>query len=155
MPTISDKHGDDRCRIVVPDKSDKGDPGRPSALLVDDNAEVLVTIRAFLAAAGFDVVPAQNGDEALAHLGSGRMFALMVTDYAMPGISGVDLATQALERIPALKVLVITGFPSDAGLFDRPSSVALLAKPFRRTALIAAVRSLFETEQTNLPASPD
>jgi FixJ family two-component response regulator len=70
----------------------------------------------------------------------------------MPGISGVDLATQALERFPALKVLVITGFPSDAGLFDRPSSVALLAKPFRRATLIAAVRSLFETI---LPAALD
>ena len=117
MPANRDERGDDRWRIAVPDRPDEGDPVRPPALLVDDNAEVLVTIGAFLAAAGFDVVPAHNGDEALAHLASGRMFVLMVTDYAMPGISGVDLATQALERLPALKVLVITGFPSDAGLF--------------------------------------
>jgi CheY-like chemotaxis protein len=155
MPANRDERGDGRWRIAVPDRPDGGDPVRPRALLVDDNAEVLVTIGAFLAAAGFDVVPTHNGDEALAQLGSGQMFVLMVTDYAMPGISGVDLATQALERLPALKVLVITGFPSDAGLFDRPASVALLAKPFRRAALIAAVRSLLKTEQTNLPAAPD
>ena len=155
MPANRDERGDGPWRIAVPDRPDGGDPVRPRALLVDDNAEVLVTIGAFLAAAGFDVVPTHNGDEALAQLASGRMFVLMVTDYAMPGISGVDLATQALERLPALKVLVITGFPSDAGLFDRPASVALLAKPFRRAALIAAVRSLLKTEQTNLPAAPD
>ena len=133
----------------------KKPPSRPAALLVDDHADVLVTTGAFLEAAGFDVVRARDGDEALAHLASGQTFALLVTDYAMPGLNGVDLATEALERRPALKVLIITGFPSDAGLFDRPSSVALLAKPFRRSALIAQLDSLFPTGRTTLPASPD
>jgi CheY-like chemotaxis protein len=155
MPANRDERGAGRWRIVVPDGADGGNPARPPALLVDDNAEVLVTIGAFLTAAGFDVVRARNGDEALARLASSRKFVLMVTDYAMPGISGVDLAAQALERLPALKVLIITGFPSDAGLFDRPSSVVLLAKPFRRAALIAAVRSLFEPAQTVSPTVPD
>lgn len=152
MPANPDGRGDGQWRIVGPDE---GDPVRPPALLVDDNAEVLVTIGAFLAAAGFDVVRARNGDEALAHLASGRMFVLMVTDYAMPGIGGVDLAAQALERLPDLKVLIITGFPSDAGLFDRPSGVALLAKPFRRAGLIAAVRSLFEAATKARQEPPD
>ena len=64
---------------------------------------VLVTTGAFLEAAGFDVVRARDGDEALAHLASGQTFALLVTDYAMPGLNGVDLATEALERRPARK----------------------------------------------------
>src|SRR4051812_48490459 len=95
------------------------------ALLVDDHPDVLITTGAFLEAAGFDVVRAHNGDEALAHLASGQMFVLLVTDYAMPGLNGVDLATQALERLPALKVVIISGYPSDAGLFNRPSNVVL------------------------------
>jgi CheY-like chemotaxis protein len=155
MPANRDGRGDGQWHIVGPDGPDEGDPIRPPALLVDDNAEVLVTIGAFLAAAGFDVVRAGNGDEALVHLAAGRKFVLMVTDYAMPGIGGVDLAALALERIPALKVLIITGFPSDAGLFDRPSGVALLAKPFRRAGLIAAVRSLFEAETKIQQEPPD
>jgi CheY-like chemotaxis protein len=155
MPTNRDERGGDRWRLAVPNGADDGDPVRSPALLVDDNAEVLVTIGAFLTAAGFDVVQARNGDEALARLASGRKFVLMVTDYAMPGISGVDLATQALEQLPALKVLVITGFPSDAGLFARPPAVVLLAKPFRRAALIEAIRSLFEAATTILPEPPD
>jgi CheY-like chemotaxis protein len=125
------------------------------ALLVDDHPDVLVTIGAFLEAAGFDVVRASSGDEALLHLVSGKTFALLVTDYAMPGLNGVDLAKQALERLPDLKVVIITGFPSDAGLFDRPASVALLAKPFRRAALIARLQTLFGSGQQALPNSFD
>ena len=127
-------------------------PDRQRALLVDDHHDVLVTTGAFLEAAGFDVVRADNGDEALGHLASGETFALLVTDYAMPGLNGVDLATQALERLPALKVVIISGYPSDAGLFNRPASVVLLSKPFRRAALIACLQSLFATGQANLPA---
>jgi hypothetical protein len=48
----------------------------------------------------------------LADLASGRIFVLMMTDCAMPGIGEVE----ALERLPARKVLIITGFPSDARL---------------------------------------
>ena len=70
MPAYRDGRGDGRWRIAVPDRLDGGEPVRPRALLVDDNAEVLVTIGAFLAAAGFDVVPAHSGDQALAHLAS-------------------------------------------------------------------------------------
>ena len=128
-------------------------PNRTRALLVDDHPDVLVTTAAFLAAAGFDVVRAGDADAALIQLASGQMFTLLVTDYAMPGLNGVDLATQALERFPALKVVIISGYPSDAGLFNRPASVVLLSKPFRRAALIECLQSLFATGQANLPAS--
>jgi CheY-like chemotaxis protein len=128
---------------------------RAPALLVDDHPDVLVGIGAYLEAAGFDVVRAATGDEALAQLASGRKFVLLVTDYAMPGLNGVDLARQGLEQFADLKALIITGYPSDAGLFDRPANVALLAKPFRRETLLAALRSLFATGQPVLPASPD
>ena len=116
---------------------------RAAALLVDDHADVLVTTSAFLEAAGFDVVRAANGDEALAHLASGKRFVLLVTDYAMPGLNGVDLVTQALERAPALKVMVITGFPDSTGFKELPEGVALLVKPFGRDSLIAQLASLF------------
>jgi CheY-like chemotaxis protein len=123
------------------------------ALLVDDHPDVLVGVGAYLTGAGFDVTRVGTGDQALEHLVSGQEFALLVTDYAMPGMSGVDLAKQALERNPALKVLIITGFPSDAGLFDRPVGVAMLAKPFRRSALIEVLRSLFSVPQSDSPIS--
>ena len=131
--------------------ADIAQPERSLALLVDDHPDVLVGIGAYLAGAGFDVTKVGSGDEALSHLVSGRKFALLVTDYAMPGIDGVDLARQALERNPALKVLIITGFPSDAGLFNRPSGVAMLAKPFRRSALVETLRSMSVIPQAGGP----
>jgi CheY-like chemotaxis protein len=125
------------------------------ALLVDDHPDVLVGVGAYLAAAGFDVTRVATGDEALSHLITGRKFALLVTDYAMPGMNGVDLARQALEHDPVLKVLIITGFPSDSGLFNRPSGVAMLAKPFRRSALIDVLQSLFSVPQSGSQISSD
>ena len=121
-------------------------PNRAPALLVDDQSDVLVTTGAFLAAAGFDVVRASNGDEALSHLSAGETFALLVTDYAMPGLNGVDLANLALERLPGLKVLIITSYPNAAGLAELPPGVDLLIKPFRRASLIERLKTLFGSD---------
>ena len=121
-------------------------PDRARALLVDDHSDVLVTTGAFLEAAGFDVVRASNGDEALSHLTAGETFALLVTDYAMPGLNGVDLANQARERLPALKVLIITSYPNAAGLKELPRGVDLLLKPFRRATLVARLQTLFGSD---------
>ena len=128
---------------------------RAPALLVDDHPDVLIGIGAYLESIGFDVVRARSGDEALACIASDRTFVLLVTDYAMPGLNGTTLARLALEQVPELKILIITGYPSDAGLFDRPPNVALLAKPFRRADLVAVLRSLFATGRPTLPASHD
>jgi hypothetical protein len=51
--------------------------------------------------------------------------------------------------------LIITSFPSDASLFQRPASVALLAKPFRRVKFIEVLKSLFDIDRNALPALPD
>lgn len=128
-------------------------PERLPALLVDDHPDVLVGVGAYLAGAGFEVTRVGSGDEALSHLAGGQKFALLVTDYAMPGMNGIDLARLAREQNPALRVLIITGFPSDAGLFYRPSDIAMLAKPFRRAALIEVLQKLFALPQSGKPGT--
>lgn len=147
------ERGDGRRHDASPKKPEGSGPARPMVLLVDDHPDVLVGVGAYLTGAGFDVTKAGSGDEALSCLMSDVEFALLVTDYAMPGMNGVDLARQALEQNPALKVLIITGFPSDAGLFYRPSSLALLAKPFRRSAFIEVVQHLFAEPRLDSPTS--
>jgi CheY-like chemotaxis protein len=153
MTSGRNEHGDRRRHGAPAQKPESGTPARPRALLVDDHPDVLVGVGAYLTAAGFDVTKAGTGDEALSCLMSNVEFALLVTDYAMPGMNGVDLARQAIEQNPALKVMIITGFPSDAGLFYRPSSVALLAKPFRRSVFIEVVQQLFAAPRQDSPAS--
>lgn len=153
MTSERNERDDGRRHISAPGKPEGGGPARPMALLVDDHPDVLVGVGAYLTGAGFDVTKAGTGDEALSCLMSDVEFALLVTDYAMPGMNGIDLARQALEQNPALKILIITGFPSDAGLFYRPSSVALLAKPFRRSAFIEVVQKLFAAPRLGSPSS--
>jgi CheY-like chemotaxis protein len=119
---------------------------RPRALMVDDNADVLATTGALLEAEGFHVTLVATGEAALACLGSDQSFRLLVTDYAIPGLNGIDLGCWALERFPDLKVLVFTGFPSAERVSAMPVGMTLLAKPFRRIALNRQLRSLFNDD---------
>jgi CheY-like chemotaxis protein len=111
-------------------------------LVVDDVADVLVTVGAFLANEGFTVHRAANGDEALRLIASDPRIDVLVTDYTMPGLSGAELIGQATQIRPLLKALVITGYPNADGLAELPPRTSILVKPFRRDTLVAAVRSL-------------
>jgi CheY-like chemotaxis protein len=111
-------------------------------LVVDDVADVLVTVRAFLVNAGFTVEKATSGDEALRRIAANPQISILVTDFAMPGLSGVDLITHAKQVRPNIKALVITGYPNADGLAELPPHTSILVKPFRRANLIAEVQSL-------------
>lgn len=126
-------------------------PRRPRALMVDDDRDVLATTADLLEAEGFDVTRVASGEAALRYLESDQTLRLLVTDHAMPGLNGTDLACWALERFPGLRVLVITGFPVTQPAAALPSGMALLAKPFRRDALKRQLRSLFATGQAGTP----
>jgi len=119
--------------------------GARRALLVDDASEILITVGAFPVALGFEVVRASSGDLALPILAGETGIDLLVTDHAMPNMSGKELVFLARERFPRLRALVITGFPNAPDLGALPPGVALLAKPFRRAELAACVQRLFDT----------
>lgn len=121
-------------------------PGRLRALLIDDEADILVVVGAFLESSGFDVLRASSGDAALAIIAAGERIDLLVTDYAMPGLSGKDLAIAARGLVEGLRTLIITGYPEANALSDLPEGIALLAKPFRRAELSLRVRLLFGQE---------
>jgi CheY-like chemotaxis protein len=112
-------------------------------LVVDDVNDVLVTVGAFLVNAGFAVQKASNGDEALKMIVTNPQIDVLVTDFAMPGLTGADLIAQAIQIRPSLKALIITGYPNADGLAELPPRTTILVKPFRRDTLIAAVKSLF------------
>lgn len=126
-------------------------------IVVDDVADVLVNVGAFLVNAGFAVRKAANGDEALQIIAGEPSIDILVTDFAMPGLNGAELIRQATELRPSLKAVVITGYPNADGLGDAPVGTTVLTKPFRRDALVAAVRSLFrdEIKQDQVPKLPE
>jgi CheY-like chemotaxis protein len=107
-------------------------------LLVED--EMLVRELAFedLTDAGHDVTAAGSGDEALAILRRDQAFDVLFTDIRMPGeIDGWQLADEARELIPTLKIIFATGLNDDAG-WKRPED-RMLAKPYRKDELLHAL----------------
>lgn len=111
-------------------------------VLVDDDRNALVVASAFLRKAGFEVTTATSGDEALRTLASALPVHVLVTDHAMPCLSGLDLVELALERWPDLPALVITGYGRDGELGRLPERVGVLSKPFTRAEFIQRVQHL-------------
>jgi PAS domain S-box-containing protein len=106
-----------------------------SILAVDDDALVLLNTAAMLEDAGHRVVTACSGRQALDILSKGERFDLLVTDQAMPGMTGVDLVEAVRSKFPDLAVALMTGYaelpPGVAG------GVPRLTKPFMQTQLLA------------------
>jgi PAS domain S-box-containing protein len=117
---------------------------RGRILLVDDAPDVLVTVGAFLLNAGFEVTRVATGDEALARLLSGERFDAIITDYAMPGLNGIDLLLQAREIDAMLPGMIITGF-SNPDLRLELDEVVILRKPFKRAELLERVHDIINS----------
>jgi DNA-binding NtrC family response regulator len=118
-----------------------------SILLVDDNTDVLVATGAFLTKEGLSVQMSTNGDEALRLIANDPKIDVLITDFAMPGLSGIDLIAQATQMSPGLRALLITGYPNADGLAELTPITTILVKPFRGDTLIATIKSLFDDMQ--------
>jgi CheY-like chemotaxis protein len=112
----------------------------PSVLLVDDSTSLRDLTAQSLRDHGFEVATAAGGAEALAMIERGsRRFDVIVTDFAMPLVSGLDVVRFARNLRPGWPAIIITGY-ADAGIIqDRPADVPLLAKPFSEAALIDTI----------------
>ena len=109
-------------------------------LLVDDHAEVRSTTAAVLQDLGHKVTEAANGAEALKALKNGGCECdLLITDYAMPHLSGTDFLREAREFCPDVPSLIITGYAEAEAISDCPAGVEILLKPFTPHALEAAI----------------
>jgi PAS domain S-box-containing protein len=116
--------------------------GARPVLLVDDEELVRTGIAAMLTEVGYEVVEAGSAYQALDLLNDGLEVDALITDYAMPGMTGVELAREARSLKPTLHVLLITGY---AAVSDyEAGGLARLAKPFGHARLVAAVDELFK-----------
>jgi signal transduction histidine kinase len=113
--------------------------GSGRILLVDDAADVLAITGALLEKAGFQVVRAGSGNQAVATLTAGERFDALVTDYAMLGMNGMELIARARAVQPELPALVITGFAEVDGAETLPEDILVLRKPFPRQQLVGAL----------------
>jgi signal transduction histidine kinase len=114
-------------------------PGR--ILVVEDEAPLLEAVSRMLRRAGFEVVPASDGEAALVH--ADEPIDLLLTDVVMPGaLTGVDVAEGLRTRMANLPVVYMTGYSDEllaGAVLDGPAHTALLAKPFSEQELLASV----------------
>src|SRR5262249_38785318 len=87
----------------------------PHILLVDDNCDGLLVRRALLEEAGCTVELAHNGDEGLELFIIGK-FDLVVTDFRMPGMDGVEFIKHVRTADPSARVILLSGFVEPLGL---------------------------------------
>jgi PAS domain S-box-containing protein len=113
-----------------------------SILLVDDHAHVRSTTAAVLSDFGHTVVEAADGTDALRVLRENCDFDLLITDYAMPHLSGTELLRAAQEVCPDVPALIVTGYAEADAIRDRPEHVEILQKPFTPEALEGAIDQL-------------
>jgi signal transduction histidine kinase/ActR/RegA family two-component response regulator len=109
-------------------------------LLVDDDDDVRTVAAAMIEEAGYEVECAESAAAALAKIEPGR-FSLVVTDVAMPVMSGVDLARRIRELVPDLPVIFASGYADVQTFGEELSEEVLLKKPYRVSELAAAIHA--------------
>jgi PAS domain S-box-containing protein len=149
---------------------ERSDPGAAAGgagtvLVVDDEPAVRAMVARALAQAGYDALEHGSGEQALGTLAEkGGRVDLVVTDVAMPGMSGGTLAQAIVERWPAVPILFISGHsleganqrqraPDDPA--PLPGGHAFLQKPFTPDVLVRHVRDVLDRRVTTSAPPPD
>ncbi|HEV3197266.1 MAG TPA: response regulator [Bryobacteraceae bacterium] len=118
-----------------------GPPGTATILVVDDEAGIRGLLRKVLAGAGYKVMEAKNGKEALEQI-RGAELDLVLTDLVMPDMEGLEMIGIIHKERPELKIIAISGM--FGGRFLHAAELlgahATLAKPIRPDDLLDAVR---------------
>jgi PAS domain S-box-containing protein len=121
-----------------------------SILLVDDHPEVRETTAALLRELGHDIKEASTGAEALTILAAdGQTIDVLLSDYAMPQLSGTDLLVKARLLLPSLPAVLITGYADAEEIKERPADVAILNKPFNPEDLAATLRNSVQRAESS------
>jgi PAS domain S-box-containing protein len=128
--------------------------GSERILVVEDDDQVRRLAERALGAAGYQVVSASAGEEALALVRSAaEPFQLLITDLVMPGWNGQEVAARFRALVPGAPVLMISGYTDDAatreGLLTAGQS--FLPKPFTPAELAGRVRDLLEGRRDASP----
>ncbi len=121
--------------------------GGKHIFVLDDESSVREAMRRTLELVGYEVTSFESGSDCLATMHS-DCCDLLITDVVMPGMDGVELLIEAKRSMPALPILVVTGYGNvemavkamDAG------ALSFIQKPLERASFLAAVETAFKRD---------
>ncbi|MGB0909480.1 MAG: response regulator [Nitrospirales bacterium] len=125
-------------------------------LVVDDEADVRKVARMSLEKAGYTVIEAANGEEAIERTRSGEnplLLSVIITDINMPKVNGLEAIQFFQKQFPSVSLIVMTGYPNmeSATELMKQGLVDYLVKPVEKDKLIAAVgKAVAQREATRL-----
>ena len=126
---------------------------QPLILIAEDDDAVRSVLVRSLTREGFEVVETWDGAEALRAFETGKELPdLLLTDVAMPGLSGPDLAAKVEDRWPGTKVAFITAYAFEHAVKMVTSGHPVLPKPFTHEELIRFVRKALGAAPAPAPA---
>ena len=109
-------------------------------LIVDDNFNLREILKNFLESSGFQIATARDAEEALRLLRK-NFFALMLTNYTMPGITGAELISLVKANYPYLKIWGMSSLDRKEE-FYRAGADFVLEKPFQLSRLSALLETI-------------
>lgn len=117
-------------------------------LVVDDDSIVLEVVKRILEREGFAAHCVASGEEAIEQIKE-RTFSLMITDYNMPGLNGLDLARKGMEMAPQMPIIMDTGgiSPKITRLAKEIGIAKILIKPFHPTELMKTIKDVMGTSR--------
>jgi len=113
-------------------------------LLVDDNEAVRATTAALLTDLGHSVETAEDGASMLRMLDRDGSYDLIITDYAMPLMSGGEAMLQARAVKPDIRAIIVSGYADADEIERKPEGVQVLGKPFSPEDMSRAIARAVE-----------
>jgi PAS domain S-box-containing protein len=122
--------------------------GSETILLVEDDADLQLSVQTILSRLGYRILGAPNGAAALdVWRENQHMIKLMITDLVMPGgMTGMELAKHVRKENPNLKVICMTGYSAELAARNAPlcDGLICISKPFQALQLASAVRNCLD-----------
>lgn len=120
-----------------------------SIIIAEDEAGVREFVSRALAMDGHDVTVAEDGLEALDHLGHGR-YDLLLTDIVMPGLDGIALALKAGSEWPEMRILLMSGYAAERQRAHNLDALVhrVISKPFSLADIRKAVLETLRKQDT-------